>query len=86
MKKKAAAVNRRVNIQKLLKEGLQSVLRIGSAHNKGGPPNILSFTNRPSFQMFFLSSWSYMSSENSLEMMAVSEDIYDQLDKKNHQI
>ena len=24
----------------LLKEGLQSVLRIGSAHNKGGPPNI----------------------------------------------
>ena len=22
------------------KEGLQSVLRIGSAHNKGGPPNI----------------------------------------------
>ena len=23
-----------------LKEGLQSVLRIGSAHNKGGPPNI----------------------------------------------
>ena len=25
---------------KILKEGLQSVLRIGSAHNKGGPPNI----------------------------------------------
>ena len=24
----------------LFKEGLQSVLRIGSAHNKGGPPNI----------------------------------------------
>ena len=23
-----------------IKEGLQSVLRIGSAHNKGGPPNI----------------------------------------------
>ena len=23
-----------------VKEGLQSVLRIGSAHNKGGPPNI----------------------------------------------
>ena len=24
----------------IVKEGLQSVLRIGSAHNKGGPPNI----------------------------------------------
>ena len=24
----------------MLKEGLQSVLRIGSAHNKGGPRNI----------------------------------------------
>ena len=24
----------------VFKEGLQSVLRIGSAHNKGGPPNI----------------------------------------------
>ena len=24
----------------ILKEGLQSVLRIGSAHNKGGPPSI----------------------------------------------
>ena len=24
----------------LIKEGLQSVLRIGSAHNKGGLPNI----------------------------------------------
>ena len=23
-----------------VKEGLQSVLRIGSVHNKGGPPNI----------------------------------------------
>ena len=30
------------NFENLLefKEGLQSVLRIGSAHNKGGPPNI----------------------------------------------
>ena len=25
---------------KVFKEGLQSVLRIGSVHNKGGPPNI----------------------------------------------
>ena len=24
----------------IIKEGLQSVLRTGSAHNKGGPPNI----------------------------------------------
>ena len=27
-------------IESKFKEGLQSVLRIGSAHNKGGPPNI----------------------------------------------
>ena len=28
------------NGSQCFKEGLQSVLRIGSAHNKGGPPNI----------------------------------------------
>ena len=33
-------VNNVISIQKLVKEGLQSVLRIGSAHNKGGPPDI----------------------------------------------
>ena len=27
-------------VYRKVKEGLQSVLRIGSAHNKGGPPNI----------------------------------------------
>ena len=35
-----------------LKEGLQSVLRIGSAHNKGGPPNIN--IQCPSFAFFEL--------------------------------
>ena len=28
------------NVYRYFKEGLQSVLRIGSAHNKSGPPNI----------------------------------------------
>ena len=29
-----------IKLLPIVKEGLQSVLRIGSAHNKGGPPNI----------------------------------------------
>ena len=33
-------IHSNVNVFKRVKEGLQSVLRIGSAHNKGGPPNI----------------------------------------------
>ena len=28
------------SINNIVQEGLQSVLRIGSAHNKGGPPNV----------------------------------------------
>ena len=34
------AVLKTYAVPTIFKEGLQSVLRIGSAHNKGGPPNI----------------------------------------------
>ena len=30
----------KIETEEKVKEGLQTVLRIGSAHNKGGPPNI----------------------------------------------
>ena len=39
-KKKVSVPLRRNEPVEKVKEGLQSVLRIGSAHNKGGPPNI----------------------------------------------
>ena len=37
---KTREIKTAVHAHKILKEGLQSVLRIGSAHNKGGPPDI----------------------------------------------
>ena len=38
--KELIRTKKEISIEGLFEEGLQSVLRIGSAHNKGGPPNI----------------------------------------------
>ena len=45
------------NTHENIKEGLQSVLRIGSAHNKGGPPNINIVQNFAFFELFELKLW-----------------------------
>ena len=44
-------------IHQNIKDGLQSVLRIGSAHNKGGPLNINIVQISHFFELFELKFW-----------------------------